>query len=336
MAFSVRLAPSSGLAPLAGSSSRCLVGIAIWTSGAARQLPRPPALVSLRRAVVPSPRRRSLGGIRANAGPNVSVFSRSRAPWSSPWPRSGQSWGTLRQEVLGRRGRRRARGWRAGTCTAFDPIWFGVASVRSPLASVQRRRWTAVARPGRRRSSPRRSSRDRGSSSFATTPVSRRRGLPGLLCRWGGGEPWDALVRLGRYGLWLPSPWLAVALRASGSSPPPRLLVAACAPTRPARRRSPRKDLIIPALYGNDRDLEDWPARPAPRRRCRGGSTTSAPRERSSSSSCATGPGTSSASCRGRTSRPRSGMRPSPRRRSARCGSRARCAKTSARRAATR
>jgi len=36
---------------------------------------------------------------------------------------------------------------------------------------------------------------------------------PGAFFRWGGGTPWVALVRLGRYGLWLPSPWLAVSLR---------------------------------------------------------------------------------------------------------------------------
>lgn len=39
-------------------------------------------------------------------------------------------------------------------------------------------------------------------------------GHPGLLFRWGGGDPWEALERLRVFGGGLPGPWAAVALRA--------------------------------------------------------------------------------------------------------------------------
>jgi hypothetical protein len=94
---------------------------------------------------------------------------------------------------------------------AFDPIWFGVGGGWA-VATLVRRRWTGVlvvclvgmfatdlfVTEG---------------ALFCDYAGLSLPSLPGTFFRWGGGRPWEALERLGRYGLFVPSPWLAVLLR---------------------------------------------------------------------------------------------------------------------------
>ena len=123
---------------------------------------------------------------------------------------AGQAWGQLRQEVLADVPSRSAglAGWYAH---AFDPIWFGVGF--GVALSALRRRWPSGALAlvvaatflGDLCLTERALFRDFAGLSSPLTP--------GRFVRWGGGSAWEALGRLGRYGLWLPSPWIAVGLR---------------------------------------------------------------------------------------------------------------------------
>jgi hypothetical protein len=95
---------------------------------------------------------------------------------------------------------------------AFDPLWFGIG-IGFAIGRPRRRRCTAVlvlvfagCLAGDLFVTEGALFRDYAGLSSPLTP--------GTFVRWGGGGPWEALLRLGRYGLCLPSPWLAIFLRA--------------------------------------------------------------------------------------------------------------------------
>ncbi|HTR01859.1 MAG TPA: hypothetical protein VMN82_01590 [Thermoanaerobaculia bacterium] len=205
--------------------AKVFVGSAIWTSGAHFNFLRGPALglfllpwlllggvalVSLRQI----PRRR------------LALLAAAAASFAAA--ELAQSWGALQQELAAPRsaGTAGLAGWYVH---ALDPIWVGVGVGFAVTSSVRRGwRWLpAVALAGAF-----------AADLFVTEGalLTDYAGLssptaPGPFFRWGGGDPWDALVRLGRYGLWLPSPWLAVGLRL--------VQAAAFAAVTAAARRSP-------------------------------------------------------------------------------------------------
>ena len=187
---------------------KVLVGSAIWTSGEHANFFRPPGLVLF---VAPwlVLAAAGLGAIRVIPARTVRLLAVAALVFAVA--EVGQAWGNLRQEVLGRVATRSAglAGWYAHS---FDPIWYGVG-LGFAVASLHRRRRSALlvlvvigALLGDLFVTEGAVFRDYAGLSSPQTP--------GVFVRWGGGGPWDALVRLGRYGLWLPSPWLAVALRA--------------------------------------------------------------------------------------------------------------------------
>ena len=186
---------------------KVLVGSAIWTSGEHANFLRLPGLmlfVAPWIVLVAA----GLGGIRAMPARTVRLLAVAAVVLAVA--EVGQAWGILRQEVLGRVATRSAglAGW---YLHSFDPIWFGVG-LGFAVASVHRRRWNlllaavvAGALLGDLCVTEGAVFRDYAGLSSPRTP--------GVFVRWGGGGAWDALVRLGRYGLWMPTPWLAVALR---------------------------------------------------------------------------------------------------------------------------
>jgi hypothetical protein len=187
---------------------KVFVGSAIWTSGQHANFLRPFALalftlpwLVLVGAALLEGRNMPARAVRLLAAA-AAVFALAEV---------GQAWGYLREAALGRLETQSAgmAGW---YLHAFDPLWFSVG-LGFAVASLERRRWIPVlvlAVAG-----------VLAGDIFVTEGALFRdyAGLsspltPGTFVRWGGGQPWEALVRLGRYGLCLPSPWLAVLLRA--------------------------------------------------------------------------------------------------------------------------
>lgn len=122
----------------------------------------------------------------------------------------GQAWGAIRQAARGHPSV--GAGLAGWYLHAFDPIWYGVGLGFAIAASTARRRGGLVAAALLLALAA-----DVWVTEFALWPDYAGLATPdvrGVLFRWGGGAPWPALVRLGTYGLALPSPWLALALRA--------------------------------------------------------------------------------------------------------------------------
>ncbi len=187
---------------------KVFVGSAIWTSGQHGNFLRPGALglfilpwLVLASAALLEGRSMPIRAVRLLVAA-AAVFSLAEV---------GQAWGYLREAALGRL-QTQSAGMAGWYLHAFDPLWFGVG-LGFAVASLKRRRWTLVlvlavfgALAGDVFVTEGALFRDYAGLSSPLTP--------GAFFRWGGGQAWEALVRLGRYGLWLPSPWLAVMLRA--------------------------------------------------------------------------------------------------------------------------
>jgi len=227
-----------GGVPLALSSLRALAaldwlqfakvfaGSAIWTSGQHANFFRPAGLLLY---VAPWLLLVSAGALAARHMPRRPAALLAVAALVFAGAELAQAWGFLREAVLGRAETRSAglAGW---YLHAFDPIWFGAGFGFAAAALVRRRRalLAAVAIAGTFLG-----------DVFVTEGALFRdyAGLsspltPGALFRWGGGDPWEALVRLGRYGVALPSPWVDVGLRLLEASAL-ALLVAACGRAAP-------------------------------------------------------------------------------------------------------
>lgn len=187
---------------------KVFAGSAIWTSGQHANFLRPAGLglfllpwVVLVAAAALAARRMPRRPFRLLAAAAV-VFALAEV---------AQAWGYIRDAAMGLAETRSAglAGW---YLHAFDPIWFGVGGGFA-LSALARRRWTAALLFCL-------------AGAFAADVFVTEGALfcdyaglssplaPGAFFRWGGGSPWEALARLGRYGLWLSSPWLAVSLRA--------------------------------------------------------------------------------------------------------------------------
>jgi hypothetical protein len=187
---------------------KVFVGSAIWTSGEHANFLRPPGLVlfvlpwlALLAAAVISFGRMP-GRARAILGVAAAVFLVAEI---------GQSWGYLREEAAGgaSSGSAGLAGWYVH---ALDPIWYGVGAGFA-LAMLAERRlapaaWLIFAGAflGDLGVTEGALFRDYAGLSSPHTP--------GVFVRWGGGSAWAALERLRLYGLGLPSPWIAVGLRA--------------------------------------------------------------------------------------------------------------------------
>jgi hypothetical protein len=239
---------AAGAVPVSGESLRSVaalpwldyakvfVGSAIWTSGPHADFVQPVGVVlfllpwallaAAGLAALPDlPRRR--GALLLAA---IAVFAAAEV---------GQAWGAIRQAALGHPA---PGGGLAGWYLhAFDPIWYGVGLGFAVAASLARRRSGVVAAALFLALAV-----DIWVTEFALFPDYA--GLaspqtPGALFRWGGGSAWPALVRLETYGLALPSPAFAVALRALEAAG--FLVLSALAlrhheatPTRPAGRKT--------------------------------------------------------------------------------------------------
>ncbi len=186
--------------------AKVFVGSAIWTSGPHSDFLRPVGvvlflapwalLVAAGLYFLPDlPRRRGALLLAAAV-----VFAAAEV---------GQAWGAIRH-VLG--GHPSAGAGLAGWYLhAFDPIWYGVGLGFAIAASAARGRGGLVAAALLLALGA-----DVWVTEFALFPDYAGLASPatrGALFRWGGGAPWPALVRLGTFGLGMPSPWLAVALR---------------------------------------------------------------------------------------------------------------------------
>jgi hypothetical protein len=187
--------------------AKVFAGSAIWTSGPHADFLRPPGVVLFLlpwallvgaglAAWSDLPRRR-----RALLLAAAAVFAAAEV---------GQAWGAIRQAVLGRP--TAGAGLAGWYLHAFDPIWYGVGLGFAIAASAARRRGALVAV-----ALVLAFAADFWVTEFALFPDYAGLAtpeIPGTLFRWGGGAAWPALVRLGTFGLALPSPWLAVSLRA--------------------------------------------------------------------------------------------------------------------------
>ncbi len=123
----------------------------------------------------------------------------------------GQAWGAIRQSLLAPSPMPSVglAGWYVH---AFDPIWFG-AGLGFAIAASRRRGWTALLAASLAGALLADLLVTEGALFPAYAGLSSP-STPGALFRWGGGDPWHALVRLGRVGVGLASPWVAVGLRA--------------------------------------------------------------------------------------------------------------------------
>jgi hypothetical protein len=187
--------------------AKVFVGSAIWTSGPHGDFLRPAGvvlflapwalLVAAGLLALPDLSRRRRALLLAAAV----VFAAAEV---------GQAWGAIRHALGGHPSA--GAGLAGWYLHAFDPIWYGVGLGFAIAASAARGRGGLVAVALLLALGA-----DVWVTEFALFPDYA--GLaspatPGALFRWGGGAPWPALVRLGTFGLGLPSPWLAVALRA--------------------------------------------------------------------------------------------------------------------------
>lgn len=209
--------------------AKAFVGSAIWTSGQHFDFFRLPGLLLF---VAPwlLLAAAGLAAIRSMPRRRVALLAAATAAFAVA--EFAQAWGALRQLAL------RPSGGSSGLAGwylhALDPLWFGVG-VGFSVAAAARRGWRwlpALALAGAF-----------AADVFVTEGalLTDYAGLsspaaPGPLFRWGGGSPWEALVRLGRYGLWLPSPWLAVGLRLVEAAVFTALAAAALRPEDPAAR----------------------------------------------------------------------------------------------------
>ena len=187
--------------------AKVFAGSAIWTSGPHADFLRPAGVVlfllpwallaAAGLAAWPDlPRRR--GALLVAA---VAVFAAAEF---------GQAWGAIRQAVLGHP--TAGAGLAGWYLHAFDPVWYGVGLGFAVAASTARRRGGLVAVALLLAFAA-----DVWVTEFALFPDYAGLAspeVPGTLFRWGGGAAWPALVRLGTYGLAMPWPGLAVALRA--------------------------------------------------------------------------------------------------------------------------
>ncbi|MGE5412967.1 MAG: hypothetical protein ACM3NW_02240, partial [Syntrophomonadaceae bacterium] len=123
----------------------------------------------------------------------------------------GQAWGAIRQSLLAPAPMPSVglAGWYVH---AFDPIWFG-AGLGFAIAASRRRGWTVLLAASLAGALLADLLVTEGALFPAFAGLSSPK-APGALFRWGGGDPWQALVRLGRVGVGLSSPWVAVGLRA--------------------------------------------------------------------------------------------------------------------------
>jgi len=202
--------PGSALTRLIGlpwlDLVKIFVGQAIWTSGQHANFLRPLglALYLLPWLVLLAVGLRARGHLPASAlrllAASAFVFAFAQA---------GHAYGFFRDAIA--RGHAPLGGMEGWYVHAFDPLWIGVglgallvALERPGLAPLFGLALAGVLAGDVLLHEGALFCDYAGLSSPLT---------PGRFFRWGGGTAWEALTRLGRYGLALPSPWIAVLLR---------------------------------------------------------------------------------------------------------------------------